>query len=70
VRVTQPLFQPDDGLAVGGEAEMTGLDDAGVDRPDRNLVQAFALGRQECNGESGVTEAGEFPRGAREAQRP
>ncbi len=34
-------------LAVGGEAEMPRLDDAGMHRPDRNLVQAFAFHRQE-----------------------
>ena len=45
VDITQPLFQPDHGLAVGGEAEMAGFDDAGVNRPHRNLVQAFALRR-------------------------
>jgi hypothetical protein len=34
-------------LAVGGEAKMPGLDDAGVHRTDGDLVQAFALDRQE-----------------------
>ncbi len=47
VDVAQALLQPHHGLAVGGEAEMAGLDDAGVDRADRDLVQALALGRQE-----------------------
>ena len=47
VHVTQPLLEPHHRLAVGGEAEMAGLDDAGMDRADRNLVQALALDRQE-----------------------
>ena len=46
VHVAQPLLQPHDGLAVGGEAEMAGLDDAGVHRPDRDLVQRRALARR------------------------
>ena len=44
VDVAQPLLQAHDGLAIGGEAEMAGLDDAGMDRTDRDLMQAFALG--------------------------
>ena len=47
VDVAEPLLEPHDGLAVGGEAEMPGLDDAGMHRADRDLVQALALGRQE-----------------------
>ena len=47
VDVAEPLLEPHDGLAVGGEAEMAGLDDAGMDRADRNLVQALAFARQE-----------------------
>ena len=50
VHVAQPLLQPRHGLAVDGEAEMAGLDDAGMHRPDRNLVQALALNRQEIVG--------------------
>ena len=46
VHVAEPLFEPDHGLAVGGEAEMPGLDDAGMHRADRDLVQAFAFGRR------------------------
>ena len=48
VGVAEPLFQPHHRLAVGGEAEMAGLDDAGMHRPDRDLVQAVALRRQEA----------------------
>ena len=47
VHVAEPLLQPHHSLAVGGEAEMARLDDAGMHRPDRNLVQALAFGRQE-----------------------
>ena len=45
--VAEALFEPHDRLAIGGEAEMSRLDDAGVNRTDRNAVQAFALHRQE-----------------------
>ena len=60
VHVAQPLLEPHDGLAVGGEAEMPGLDDAGVHRPDRDLVQRLALGGKERVG---------VPRGWRAASR-
>ena len=50
VRVAEPLLQPHHGLAVAGEAEMPGLDDAGMHRADRDLVQVLALDRQECIG--------------------
>ena len=45
--VAEPLLKADHGLAVAGEAEAAGLDDAGVDRANRDLVQALALDRQE-----------------------
>ena len=45
--VTQALLEPHHRLAVGGEAKVSRLDDAGVNRADRNAVQAFALHRQE-----------------------
>ena len=47
VHIAEPLFQPHHSLAVGGETEMARLDDAGMHRADRNLMQAFALRRQE-----------------------
>src|SRR4029079_6328364 len=47
VNVAEPLFQPHDRLAIGGEAEMPGLDNAGMNRTDRDLVEILALGRQE-----------------------
>src|SRR6185437_2462320 len=48
VRVAEPGFEPDNGLAIRVEAEMPRLDNAGVNRADRDLVQAFAFGRQKC----------------------
>ena len=50
VDIAEPLLQPHDRLAVGGEAEMAGLDDAGMDRADRDLVQALAFGGEEAIG--------------------
>ena len=47
VHVAEPLLDPRHGLAVRGEAEMAGLDDPGMDRPDRDLVEAVAVHRQE-----------------------
>ena len=46
VHVAEALFEPHHGLAAGGEAKMTRLDDAGVHRPDRNLMQRFRLRRE------------------------
>ena len=40
--VAEPLLQPQHLLADDREAEMPGFDDAGVHRPDRNLVHAVA----------------------------
>ena len=45
VRVAQALFEPHHRLPAGGEAEMSRLDDAGMYRPNGNLVQALALDR-------------------------
>ena len=50
VRIAEPLFQPHHVLAVGGEAEMARLDDAGMHRADRNLVQRVAFAGQELVG--------------------
>ena len=47
VHIAEPLFQPHRELAIGGEAEMPGLDDAGVHRPDRDLVQPLPFDGQE-----------------------
>ncbi len=48
MRVAEPGFEPDNGLAIRVEAEMPRLDDAGVNGADRDLVQAFAFGGQKC----------------------
>ena len=64
VDIAEPLLQPHHGLAIGGEAEMAGLDDAGMHRPDRDLVQALALGRQEGD-RRGLRPALAAPSGAR-----
>jgi hypothetical protein len=45
VDITEALFQPHHRFAIGGEAEMPRLDDAGMDRTDRDLMQPFALDR-------------------------
>ena len=50
VHVAEALFQPNHRFAISGEAEMARLDDAGVNRADGNLVQAFAFHRQEWIG--------------------
>ena len=47
VHVAEPLLEAHDGLAVGGEAEVAGLDDAGVYRPDGDLMHRRAFGRME-----------------------
>jgi hypothetical protein len=47
VHIAQALLQTDHSLAAGGEAEVAGLDDAGVHRSNWDLVQALALCRQE-----------------------
>src|SRR5579863_5986233 len=46
MNVAETLLEADHGFAVHCKAEMTGLDDAGVHRTDRDLMQAFALRRQ------------------------
>ena len=48
VRVAEALLQAHHGLAACREAKVTGLDDAGMDRADRNLVQARPLGLEEA----------------------
>jgi hypothetical protein len=44
VNVAKPFLKPNHRLAICREAEMAGLDDAGMDRTDRDLVHAFAFG--------------------------
>ena len=50
MNVAEALLQPHDEFAIGGETEMTGLDDAGVHGPHGNLVPALALDGQELVG--------------------
>src|SRR5262249_4014365 len=38
VHVAEPLLEPHHRLAIGREAKMPRLDDAGMDRPDRDLM--------------------------------
>ncbi len=45
--ITEPFFEPGHGLAVGRKTEMAGLDDARMDRADRDLVQAVSVHGQE-----------------------
>ena len=47
VHIAEALFEPHHGLAAGGEAKMSRLDDAGVHRADRNLMQRFAFDGKE-----------------------
>src|SRR5438552_4068179 len=47
MRVPEALFQPQDALADHREAEMPGLDDAGMHRTDGDLVHPLALDRNE-----------------------
>ncbi len=54
VDIAQAFLQPHHRLAAGGEAEMAGLDDAGMDRADRDLMQALAFRRQERIGRCGA----------------
>ena len=42
VHVAKPLLELEDLLADHGEAEVSGLDDAGVHRSDRDFVHAVA----------------------------
>ena len=46
VHEAEPLLEAHDGFAIRGEAEMTRLDNAGVDGPDRYQVERLALGGQ------------------------
>jgi len=42
VHIAQSLLEPDDRFAVGGESKVPGFDDAGMHRPDRDLVHFVA----------------------------
>src|SRR5207244_8985245 len=47
------LLQPHQIFAVGGEPEMPGLDDAGMHRANRDLMQSLAFVCQELVGRGG-----------------
>ena len=47
VDIAEALLEPHDRLAICGEAEMAGLDDPGMHRTDRNLVQVLAFDGEE-----------------------
>ena len=53
VGVPQSLLQAHDGLAVGGEPEVAGFDDAGVNRADGDLMQRRSFCRKEGVGIAG-----------------
>ena len=69
VDIAEPLFQPRHGLAVDGETEMAGLDDAGMHRTDRNLVQSLARHGQEFVG-AGIAPRRGRPRAERRPHAP
>jgi hypothetical protein len=46
----EPGLELEDALPDDGEAEVAGLDDAGVDRADRDLIDPVAFDRQEGEG--------------------
>ena len=70
VHVAQPLLQAHYGLAVAGEAEMPGLDDAGMHGADGDLVQRRALGGVKGVGSPPAGSGVFAPRGWRTPQRP
>ena len=57
MHIAQPLLEPHDRLAAGMEAEMAGLDDAGMNRADRDLMQACTFDLQEAIGVAGRRRA-------------
>ena len=69
VHVAELLLQARHGFAIGGEAEMAGLDDPGMHRADRDLMEAVAMHRQEIVG-GGIAPRRRRPRTERRAQAP
>ena len=47
VNITETFFKPDHSLAVRGEAEVPRFDDPGMNRSDRDLMQAWTFYRTE-----------------------
>jgi len=56
----EPGLELEDGFPDDGEAEVSGLDDAGVDRPHRDLIDPVALHCEEWVG-LGVGEGRRWP---------
>ena len=50
MNIAEPFFQPHDGLSVGREAKVSGLDDARMDGPNCDLVHRRAFRWMECVG--------------------
>src|SRR4030095_2414950 len=61
VDVPEPGLEFEDGFADDREAEVPGLDEAGVYWSDRNLVYTWSLDREEREGFGGVGERGRGP---------
>ena len=71
VHVAEPLFEPHHGLARGGEAEVSRLDDAGMHRADGNLMQASPSDGQEVvGGRASGGAAMRVPSGCCTSQKP
>ena len=70
VDIAESFLEPHDDLAVDAETEMTGLDDAGVNRPDRDLVQAFALAARNRSPPDCAAPTARGPSGVRRPQAP
>ena len=45
--IAEPFFEAHHRLAIGVKTEVAGLDDTGMDRPDRNLMQRRTFGSEE-----------------------
>ena len=70
VDIAEPLLEPHDRLAAGVEAEVAGLDDPGMNRTDRDLMQARALGLEEGVGVRRAVVRARRPSGWRNGHRP
>ena len=48
MHIAKPFLEPHDRFAVGREAEVAGLDNAGMHGPDGDLMHRRAFGRKKC----------------------
>ncbi len=69
VDIAEPFLQPRHDLAIDAETEMAGLDDAGMHRPNRNLMQPLAQRREEVV-HRGIAPHRRRPRAERRAEAP